>query len=73
MSGWQVGRGAIGQVPVRLTGIDGGSLGDVPAQVGGRAQIFGGRRGLDRGWSEQLGVSAGDVVPVIAQSAASSR
>lgn len=71
VSGWQVGRGAIGQVPVRLTGIDGGSLGDVlaPGWVGEPATSFGDDGVLiEAGVAAQLGVSAGDVVPVTFQS-----
>jgi len=67
VSGWQVGRGYIGQVPVRMTGIDGAALSDLlsPAWEGvAPSSLTSQGVLLSRSVATQLGVSVGDLVPL---------
>ncbi|MHB1138234.1 MAG: ABC transporter permease [Microthrixaceae bacterium] len=67
VSGWQVGRGYIGDVPVRLTGMDGASLDEVldPTWVGKPPDTLG-TDGvlLSETTAAQLGVDVGSMVPL---------
>ncbi|MGB6056681.1 MAG: FtsX-like permease family protein, partial [Microthrixaceae bacterium] len=67
VSGWQLGRVSINQIPVRVTGMDGSSLPDViaPEWVGKAPRTLS-REGiaLSRSLADQLGVNLGAEIPV---------